>query len=100
MNKTVSQDYELSYILEEGKHQATIHFSIYQKTAVLLKVENIQNKDVRVLLNEVLLQGSYQTVFSFGKLEGGKYSIKLIANTDNIIDINSLTIQIPKYEAN
>lgn len=95
MEANGNQNYGLEYILEPGKQQAIVHFTLPHTTAVILKIMNAQNKEVRVLLNELLTAGSYQSVFSFGKLDPGDYTIKLIVQTENIIDINSLTIQIP-----
>ena len=92
---SVTHPYKLEYELSANNKQAVIFFTIPQPAAVVLKIENAQNKEVRVLLNETLTANNNQSVFSFGNLIAGDYTIKLIVQTENIIDINSITIQIP-----
>ena len=93
MSVAAGQYYGLNYM--PVNRQAIIQFTLPRKTAVVLKIVNHQNKEVRVLLNEMLPANTYRSVFSFGNLAAGEYAVKLIVQTENIIDIDSLTIQIP-----
>jgi hypothetical protein len=54
---------------------------------------SIDDKEVRILLNEELVKGSNSVPFSFGRLIGD-YNIRLIVNMQDVIDIETQTIKI------
>ena len=77
------------------RKEATIFFLLPEKSKVVLKINNECDAEVRLLINETLESANYEIAFLYGNLSAGNYSIKLIIQTENIIDLNSLNIKIP-----
>jgi hypothetical protein len=88
-----SADHKLTIIRVDDLRQAFIHFKIYRTCDVLLKVMSEDDKEVRLLLNEELTEGSHSVAFSFGTLSG-IYNIRLVINTADAIDIDTQPIKI------
>ena len=87
--------YHLKCFQQPGKREAEILFLLPEKSKVVLKINNENDTEVRMLINETLESAEYEVAFLYGNLLAGNYYIKLIIQTENIIDINSLIIQIP-----
>lgn len=92
MSRTTA-DHGLTIIRVDDLRQAFIHFNIYRTCDVLLKVMSEEDKEVRLLLNEELAEGSHSAAFSFGTLSG-RYNIRLVINTVDAIDIETQPIKI------
>jgi hypothetical protein len=57
----------------------TIKYNVPSRSQIILKVYNINGKEVAELVNEVKSQGSYETKFDAGNLPSGIYYYKLIS---------------------
>jgi hypothetical protein len=88
----MSTYYELNIEMQEK--QAAIRFCLHQKSDVLLRVMNADDKEVRLLINETMPEGKHSTLFSFGNLEPDEYIIRLLINREDAIDIETLNIKI------
>ena len=95
MPVSTEEIYQLKCFQLPGKREASISFLLPEKSKVLLKINNENDTEVRMLINEILDNEEYEVAFLYGNLMPGNYHIKLIIQTENIIDINSLNIQIP-----
>ncbi len=92
MNKTTSH-HGLKIIRVDDLRQAFIQFNTHYTCDVMLKVMSEEDKEVRMLLNEELTEGSHSVAFSFGTLSG-TFNIRLVINTPDSIDIETETINI------
>ncbi|HEV8079931.1 MAG TPA: hypothetical protein VGP43_04410 [Chitinophagaceae bacterium] len=86
--------YQLQCLEKSNKKESEITFSLPEKCTAVLKILNASEHEVRMLINEELTEGTHTICFTYGNLKGN-YTIKLIIKCKNIIDINTLQIQIP-----
>lgn len=98
MQLSKEENYQLNCLHQPTKREALISFALPEKSRVILKITNQADSEVRMLLNETLLSDDYKIPFPYGHLSEGDYCVKLIVQTEHIIDINSINIQIPKHE--
>ncbi len=73
---------------------ARIKFYLEKKSHVVLRVFNSEDKEVRLLINELLPAGAQNIVFSFGNLSTAEYIIRLVVNGENAVDIETVNIKI------
>jgi len=73
------------------KNKTTIEFSIPYNAQVKLKVFDLSGKEIAVLANELLQQGSYQFEFNAFDLVGGVYFYRLEAKNPNNSTANYFT---------
>jgi hypothetical protein len=92
---STAEIYQFNCLPHNNKNEALISFSLPEKSKVLLNIYNEQDSEVRLLINEYLQPAAYEVNFLYGNLAAGSYYIKLIVQTENIVDINSIIIQIP-----
>jgi hypothetical protein len=71
-----------------------IQFNILEKSYIILKILNEDDKQVRVLLNETLQQGSHQIPFYYSTLAAGKYIVRLIVDNEMNIDIENKSFTV------
>lgn len=83
----------LKVIRMDDLRQAFIQFHTSQSCDVILRIMTDEEKEVRMLLNETLAEGSHSVAFSFGSLSGN-YHVRLVVNTHNAIDIETQQIKI------
>ena len=67
--------YQLKCFPQEGKREAIILFLLPEKSKVTLKINNEEDKEVRMLINEILESAEYEVAFLYGSLAAGNYII-------------------------
>jgi hypothetical protein len=92
--KNISTGYELNVELHETLRQAAIHFNLSESSEVLLRVMNTDDKEVRLLINENMPAGKHSAFFSFGNLHPDEYIIRLLVNSKDAVDIETVNIKI------
>lgn len=92
MNKGTS-DHGLRIIRVDDLRQAFIQFNMHNTCDVMLKVMSEDDKEVRMMLNEELEEGSHSVGFNFGTLSG-TFNIRLVINTFDAIVIETQQIKI------
>lgn len=75
-------------------HEANIVFETLCSCHAVIKVFDENEYEVRLLLNETISTGKHQTIFNYGNLKTGSYKIKLILNTPQLIEIESIILNI------
>lgn len=86
--------FDLNVKEHEQKKEALISFRLMQKSFVTLKILTYEHEEVRLLLKEILAAREHTIQFSFGNLEPGEYIIKLIVNSESMIDIEQINFKI------
>ena len=92
--KNITNSYKLNIELHEASRQAAIHFHLSEASEVLLRVMSTDDKEVRLLINEIMPAGKHSAFFSFGNLQPDEYIIRLLVNSREAVDIETLNIKI------
>lgn len=77
----------------QSLRQAMISFELQTDCFCTLKIF-AKEHEVRVLLNEFLCNGTNQVLFAYGSLKSTEYLVKLILNTTNSLEIETIKINI------
>jgi flagellar hook assembly protein FlgD len=93
-----SNEYQLTTTELPEIQKAYIRFNIQAAAHVIVKVTDMNDNEVRLLVNEILQQGKHSVLFNYGTLANGQYHIKLIINTEETVEIKQNTIKIEHNE--